>query len=79
MFVVVAALAVVVVWSCTRPAKYDWDLPAVENLPLCSKATKADVWCQAGGSWDQENLKRNDHGCPTAIFIAPEGNLIQCP
>lgn len=29
-------------------------------------------------SWDQENLKRNDHGCPTAIFIAPDGNLIQC-
>jgi hypothetical protein len=30
-------------------------------------------------SWDQENLKRNDHGCPTAVFIAPDGNLVQCP
>ena len=30
-------------------------------------------------SWDQENLKRNDHGCPTAIFIAPNGVLEQCP
>lgn len=29
-------------------------------------------------SWDQENLKRNDHGCPTAIFVAPGGNLQQC-
>jgi hypothetical protein len=29
-------------------------------------------------SWDQENLKRSDHGCPTAIFIAPNGALTQC-
>jgi hypothetical protein len=29
-------------------------------------------------SWDQENLKRNDKGCPTAIYIAPGGNLEQC-
>lgn len=29
-------------------------------------------------SWDQENLKRNDRGCPTAVFVAPEGNLEQC-
>jgi len=29
-------------------------------------------------SWDQENLKRNDHGCPTAIYIAPGGVLTQC-
>lgn len=29
-------------------------------------------------SWDQENLKRNDHGCPTAVFIAPNGDLQQC-
>lgn len=29
-------------------------------------------------SWDQENLKKNDRGCPTAIFIAPNGNLKQC-
>jgi hypothetical protein len=53
----------------------------------------ADSWCDSHpgasenrcpghqpktASWDQENLKRNDHGCPTAIFIAPEGNLVQC-
>lgn len=30
-------------------------------------------------SWDQENLKRNDAGCPTAIFVAPGGKLAQCP
>ena len=28
-------------------------------------------------SWDQENLKKNDHGCPTAIFVAPGGELKQ--
>jgi hypothetical protein len=32
----------------------------------------------AGESWDQENLKLNDHGCPTAIFVAPNGELVQC-
>lgn len=29
-------------------------------------------------SWDQANLKQNDSGCPTAVFVAPDGNLIQC-
>lgn len=29
-------------------------------------------------SWDQANLKRNDTGCPTAIYVAPDGNLVQC-
>ena len=29
-------------------------------------------------SWDQANLKRNDHGCPVAIFVAPGGILQQC-
>ena len=33
----------------------------------------------AAQSWDQENLKRHDSGCPTAIFIAPNGVLEQCP
>lgn len=30
-------------------------------------------------SWDQETLKRNDRGCPTAIYVAPGGNLEECP
>jgi hypothetical protein len=30
-------------------------------------------------SWDQENLKAHDDGCPTAIYIAPHGVLVQCP
>jgi hypothetical protein len=34
---------------------------------------------EKSASWDQENLKRNDHGCPTAVFVAPNGELIQCP
>ncbi len=29
-------------------------------------------------SWDQANLKRNDIGCPTAVFVAPGGELVQC-
>lgn len=29
-------------------------------------------------SWDQANLKMADHGCPTAIFVAPSGTLTQC-
>ena len=30
-------------------------------------------------SWSQDNLKRNDLArCPSAIFVAPGGNLIQC-
>jgi hypothetical protein len=33
---------------------------------------------QKSASWDQENLKRHDAGCPTAIFIAPGGVLKQC-
>jgi hypothetical protein len=29
-------------------------------------------------SWDQENLKRNDRGCPTAIFfINPKTGLLE--
>jgi hypothetical protein len=29
-------------------------------------------------SYDQGNLKKGDHGCPTAIFVAPTGTLVQC-
>ena len=29
-------------------------------------------------SWDQANLKLNDHGCPSAIFVAPNGDLVEC-
>jgi hypothetical protein len=31
-------------------------------------------------SWDQDNLKRNDAGCPTAIYdVSPDGLLELCP
>jgi hypothetical protein len=36
------------------------------------------VAVQPSQSWDQENLKRNDKGCPNAIYIAPNGKLEQC-
>jgi hypothetical protein len=29
-------------------------------------------------SWDQANLKQHDDGCPSAIFVAPNGSLVQC-
>ena len=38
----------------------------------------ADMRLPDPQSWDQENLKRGDKGCPTAIFTAPNGNLQQC-
>jgi hypothetical protein len=42
-------------------------------------ASQARCWGHAKEqSWDQENLKRNDRGCPTAIYTAPGGVLTQC-
>jgi hypothetical protein len=29
-------------------------------------------------SYDQERLKRSDYGCPTSVYVAPDGDLIQC-
>jgi len=29
-------------------------------------------------SFDQSNLKRSDSGCPSAVFVAPNGELQQC-
>jgi hypothetical protein len=29
-------------------------------------------------SWDQGTLKRHDVGCPTAVYVAPNGNLVEC-
>jgi hypothetical protein len=29
-------------------------------------------------SWDQANLKQHDDGCPSAVFVAPNGVLVQC-
>lgn len=53
----------------------------------CSRPP-ATTYCQYGAhpgdcdkrqSWDQENLKRNDSGCPTGIYDAPGGILRLCP
>lgn len=38
-----------------------------------------DTACTSAQSWDQANLKRNDIGCPHAIYDAPGGNLRLCP
>jgi hypothetical protein len=37
-----------------------------------------DPACRKAQSWDQENLKQFDRGCPRSIYIAPNGNLEQC-
>lgn len=37
-----------------------------------------DAGAGPGQSWDQENLKRDDAGCPTAIYVAPGGELEEC-
>lgn len=46
-------------------------------------ASRARCWDHihhpAAQSFDQANLKRNDNGCPTAIYVAPGGVLQQCP
>lgn len=42
----------------------------------------SDEWCQkhtAAQSWDQENLKAHDSGCPTAIYVNRNGVLALCP
>ena len=52
-----------------------------------------DEWCQKHTAaqssdsaelshtldWNQENLKRNDSGCPTAIYVNQNGVLALCP
>lgn len=45
---------------------------------LCSLGGCASPAHDPSQSWDQANLKRYDHGCPTSVFIAPDGNLVQC-
>jgi len=30
-------------------------------------------------SFDQENLKKHDSGCPTAVYTVIDGELVQCP
>jgi hypothetical protein len=56
---------------------------AIALLLLSMVATSLLMGCShaptSEQSWDQENLKRFDHGCPTAIFIAPGGDLEECP
>jgi len=54
------------------------------NSRVSDCETHPSGWCthntaHKAESWDQENLKRHDSGCPTAIFDAPNGNLRLCP
>lgn len=43
-------------------------------LPAFAKPRHHASW----ESYDQENLKRHDIGCPTAVYVAPKGELVQC-
>jgi len=50
-----------------------------QKSPPNDCATHPSGWCtHKAESWDQENLKRHDSGCPTAIYDAPGGNLRLC-
>lgn len=51
----------------------------VSLLCACTHQVSDSSDMASAQSWDQENLKRYDVGCPTAVFIAPDGNLEQCP
>lgn len=48
-------------------------------LTSCAEEPQALPHRPEAQSWDQERLKAQDHGCPEAIFIAPHGELVQCP
>lgn len=48
-------------------------------LTLCASLCAAEESPRPKSeSWDQENLKQNDHGCPTAIYIVIHDELVQC-
>jgi hypothetical protein len=50
-------------------------------LYMIGKVQLAQTKARAHGgdlNWAQDNLKRNDAGCPTAVFVAPHGELVQC-
>lgn len=85
VFTVVAALALfIVLGGCSSlppvtSMSDDWCAKHPNAGPKrCTKSTETDFNGDKVYSWDQENLKRNDHGCPTAIYVAPGGKLQQC-
>lgn len=74
-------LLVLVLSSCSSRASAD-----VEYEANCKKSGGEFTQGAAGAScrfttqsFDQENLKKNDKGCPNSVFVAPGGNLRQCP
>jgi len=82
----VALLALLGLSGCSRCLNCDAPAPAPAEQVWMVGTPECHVDVDAPGhlackeqSWDQENLKKNDHGCPTAIYIAPGGNLQQCP
>jgi hypothetical protein len=54
-------------------------LTAVVSILLASCGCASNPTSHAAWeSWDQSNLKRHDAGCPSAIYIAPKGVLVEC-
>jgi len=50
----------------------------INGLPSTPIPDCGGTPCTDAQSWDQENLKAKDKGCPTSVWVAPGGNLEQC-
>lgn len=76
---VVAAAALIISFGCASSGLYAMSDKWCMAHPNAPASHCAKVWFPLKSqSWDQENLKKNDSGCPTAIYDAPNGNLRLC-
>lgn len=90
--VIIVAYVVVLLMGCASSGLYamsdEWCArhPGASVNRCRPDPSKATTYCQYGEhpgdaacfDWSQESLKKNDKGCPTAVFIAPGGVLEQC-
>jgi hypothetical protein len=70
----------VILWGCNVHYKAHDGIIGAGSVPEVS-AMRPAGGADSGAarySWDQENLKRYDVGCPTAVYVAPGGDLEQC-
>jgi hypothetical protein len=72
---VLAAALLLAACSCDGGLRNMSDQWCEKSTPGSAQAPLEPLPSQ---SWDQANLKRHDVGCPSAVFIAPGGNLEQC-
>lgn len=81
VIVVATIMACALIGGCASSGLYQMSDEWCASHPNAKAARCAKVqfpFAHKAESWDQENLKRHDTGCPTAIFVAPDGNLEQC-